>query len=1323
MHFNSPRITFLESTFSKWCVWLATHKNVKRALYTLLISAVAFWITLFCVFTFYVYPNLNQYKNEIQIELSKALGVQVTLGELEGGWNKLRPEIIAKQILIQDGEHQLPLEEIKTIVSLRSITQRSVQLSLLEVQSQPLQVKRNKENHVLINDIDIDPLINKPNDNSTILDYALIRFKTDLITFEDQYQNLPPIEFVNIQGSLKNKGNNHRAKLSLILPKKIGGETTLSFNWKEGQDSGFKNWEITGTAQTKELNLSQLSRWINVPYNIQSTYLNANVDFSGVGQQLTHIDGDIQLSKINATLAEGYTPLILQELKTHVDYNNSLDNYEQTLKLTQLQYKKSKNEISSPLDLDVSRVQTSEVTDIVLNSNRINLTELAEISKHIPLPDNINTQINSSKISGIINKINLKVSLQEEKLLSYKGFIDFEHLGAQYQNEAQSVKNLSGQITFNEKGGRFQIASQNSQLSYPHLIQLPTISFKDLEVIGQWSLNDGQLALNFEKGMMTTPHTDLSWKGEWTGNLSANATDEEKYGQINMEINIPRAKAEYVASYLPSNTSKTLLTWMTAAIKKGDLSNGKIIMKGALWDMPFDKEHQNTTNHYSLSFDVNNGQLNYLKGYPELYQIQGHYQQTNDHVVFQANKSNFNNFNLSQAIIVMPEILADTNRVQIHLVGNGETDGILKLLKTAPLPDGINETTKEASAKGNGALTLDITSNIQQPENNTTYHGQYLLINNDIIWKTNMPKFTGIGGNLEFNSNGLHSKDGFKGRWMGEPFNLKIQQNGQNTEYQADAVFVVSEIKKVNNLNVWNQLSGKTPFKIKMVENNDQKIVTVNSDLQGIMSTLAGPFNKTPNTTNKFSYNHTINFKNGQNQELLFSAEGMANGKLLLNKNYALVGGQINIGNNNPIKLQKNQVNILVNDQLNFDYWAQQFKGQNSNSGSFFQKSGLTYNVKASSVVFSGFLFNDVTSTIQSKENSYSAEVVSKEIQGDLDWYNPGTQSGGANGLLKANLVGLNLSKELESKISKTTERNTTEALPNLEIQAKEFQFQGKNWGKLSVKAVNKKTDSSYLWLVDPVVVDGDTTTFRGRLTWLMRPEPSGKTINTTTLDFKINSKDVDDMLTKLGYPDTVKRGVAKAEGTLMWNETPLNFSPATLSGNFKMNSQNGQFYKMDPGVGRLLGLLSLQSLPQRFLLDFRDVFTGGLAYESLEGSFNIREGIMKTNDVEIDTPAARILMTGTVDLGKQTQDIIVKVRPSLTNGVAIGVAVINPIAGAVTWVADKVLGSPISRLFSSTYHVTGTWSDPEVDKTVKNEDTSTPVTATLDKGSSTTTN
>ena len=51
--------------------------------------------------------------------------------------------------------------------------------------------------------------------------------------------------------------------------------------------------------------------------------------------------------------------------------------------------------------------------------------------------------------------------------------------------------------------------------------------------------------------------------------------------------------------------------------------------------------------------------------------------------------------------------------------------------------------------------------------------------------------------------------------------------------------------------------------------------------------------------------------------------------------------------------------------------------------------------------------------------------------------------------------------------------------------------------------------------------------------------------------------------------------------------------------GDLSLSAENGQFAKINPGMGRLLGVISLQSLPRRFQLDFHDIFSQGFALEA----------------------------------------------------------------------------------------------------------------------------
>lgn len=176
--------------------------------------------------------------------------------------------------------------------------------------------------------------------------------------------------------------------------------------------------------------------------------------------------------------------------------------------------------------------------------------------------------------------------------------------------------------------------------------------------------------------------------------------------------------------------------------------------------------------------------------------------------------------------------------------------------------------------------------------------------------------------------------------------------------------------------------------------------------------------------------------------------------------------------------------------------------------------------------------------------------------------------------------------------------------------------------------------------------------------------------------------------------------------GSLEWDGPPTTIHYPTLSGKLLLNAEKGQFNKLEPGVGKLLGLLSLQSLSRRISLDFRDVFSDGLAFDSIEGKLNVKKGMMRTNDpLRIKGPAAQIEMAGEVDLKNETQDMRVIVRPELGAVAAVGMALINPVAGAATLLASSVIQNPLNRLFSYRYHVTGTWSEPLVDKAGQSEE------------------
>jgi uncharacterized protein YhdP len=167
----------------------------------------------------------------------------------------------------------------------------------------------------------------------------------------------------------------------------------------------------------------------------------------------------------------------------------------------------------------------------------------------------------------------------------------------------------------------------------------------------------------------------------------------------------------------------------------------------------------------------------------------------------------------------------------------------------------------------------------------------------------------------------------------------------------------------------------------------------------------------------------------------------------------------------------------------------------------------------------------------------------------------------------------------------------------------------------------------------------------------------------------------------------------------LSWAGSPQQFDVPSLSGELRGVMTKGQFLKADPGIAKLLGVLSLQALPRRITLDFNDVFSEGFSFDTIVGQAKIERGAATLEGFRMDGPAAEVFMTGSVDLARETQNLRVKVRPQVSGGVALAAAVVNPVAGLATLVATLLFKRPFDEMLAYNYHVTGTWADSVVTK------------------------
>jgi len=214
------------------------------------------------------------------------------------------------------------------------------------------------------------------------------------------------------------------------------------------------------------------------------------------------------------------------------------------------------------------------------------------------------------------------------------------------------------------------------------------------------------------------------------------------------------------------------------------------------------------------------------------------------------------------------------------------------------------------------------------------------------------------------------------------------------------------------------------------------------------------------------------------------------------------------------------------------------------------------------------------------------------------------------------------------------------------------------------------------------------------------RPQRPAAEPRRAVMNFKLDINDSGALLARFGMKDVIRRGKGKMEGRVAWTGSPLALDYPTLNGNFNVNMEGGQFLKADPGLAKLLGVLSLQALPRRLALDFRDVFSEGFAFDFVRGDVTIEDGEAATNNLQMKGVNAAVLMEGRADIAKETQDIKVVVVPEINAGTASLVAtVINPAIGIGTFLAQYLLRRPLIAANTQEFHIDGTWADPKITK------------------------
>jgi uncharacterized protein YhdP len=212
--------------------------------------------------------------------------------------------------------------------------------------------------------------------------------------------------------------------------------------------------------------------------------------------------------------------------------------------------------------------------------------------------------------------------------------------------------------------------------------------------------------------------------------------------------------------------------------------------------------------------------------------------------------------------------------------------------------------------------------------------------------------------------------------------------------------------------------------------------------------------------------------------------------------------------------------------------------------------------------------------------------------------------------------------------------------------------------------------------------------------------------VDSTQLQANVKINHLAKMLERLKITPVVEANSGEVQYDGGWRGSPTEFSLAKTNGQINMKFKDGRITHLSPeteeklGLGKLLSVLSLQTIPRRLKLDFSDLSHHGYSYDVFEGSFTLKNGVMNTSDSYIDGPVAHASIKGDLDLAKQLYNVELHISPHITASLPIVATIAGgPIAGIATWVASKIINQGMQRVTGYTYKITGPWQTPIVEQ------------------------
>ncbi|ABA59109.1 Conserved hypothetical protein 2099 [Nitrosococcus oceani ATCC 19707] len=1229
--------------------------------------------------------------------LSTALGREVQVSEIALSWRGGEPRLHLTGVRIIDPQTERQLLSFREIyldaAPSRTSAEGEWMLRHLTIIGGELTVERKPAGCIRVYGLqDLEsPCPHPPRLPAWVLNLTQLTLVDMAIRWLDPVLERKPLELQVRELQLRNEEDFHWVEGKATLAEKFGSEIAVKAKFTGG---GIRDPRSQGVLYLKGEGL-RLASWQASDFLAGLHFIHGRGDLelglrwgkAALHQVLAKFDWENLKITGNTQTAEAPGSISFQRLAGTAYYHPLAQGW--SLKVPRLVV--IRDERAWPATALQVKMEREPVSKL---QGRLTFLQLQDVVPLLQFSNQLDPQLRlflaKTKPVGELRNIKAVLPLGGEEAMSWKFSATAAQFGTRPWRHWPGYQGLSFELQLMNRGGQVRINSRNAQILSGYLEKPVAVDALGGRLSWVRKGKDWQVRVDDIK----LQNQDLALRG----GLRLEASSKVDTPHLDLSLMLTKIDLAALPQYLPSPAMKPgLVRWLKQAFPQGGAAEGSLVFQGPWSHFPSSRDGSQLT----VELDIRGAKLNYARGWPVLERVAAHLHSDGQYMTIHANEGQMFSARVAEATVQITDLGAAIVPLTITVRAQGGAEDAWRFIQGSPLRKKYGEFLEGIEVTGDTDLKLNLAMLLGNKKKRPKVEGE-LIFTNAYLRQQNNPflELAAIEGSLHFTPAGLKSEN-LVARLLERPIKVELlslprQRGGTEVQLSLEGHLEARQLaeKWFPSLSTWvhgaADFIADVTFKKARPDEDKVTIVRVNSGLKGVKVALPPPLAKPAEQRRKLLWEFRgtdrdkkqVTLVYGDWLQGVFEMTGRGTSSRLLR-------GEVRVGNNSdPPVLSRPGVWLAgALPKLSIGAWWETLKraGQ-GDSSQLLRLNHIALQVDQMEL-FGGY-FEDVMIEANRMPSRWQAQVTGPSLTGWIRIPGEGSEEPLAVDLEHLHLHSIASDSSLSSVNPQTW--------PAFDLICRQCRYKGYDLGVVKVYA-SPHADGfrlEELEIVSPTLqleANGDWT-IRGETQW-------------SHVDIKAYSPSLSQLLTEAGHQANVLGGETEMELIVGWPGPPTLFSLERLEGSMRLTMDKGRLLDVEPGAGRLFGLLSITTLPRRLALDFSDIFGKGFAFDRVKGAFSIREGNAYSKDLVIEGPTARVQASGRIGLATQDYDQIIAVTPQVSSSLPLAGAMAGgPVGlgvGTAIMLADelagKIFNTGMEQLLTYYYAISGPWKKPVV--------------------------